>query len=245
MKHPTDLGMNRTGIDMSPIDVQELVSAVAASGPSSQGDEDTLAAYRSSYVKDADPIGSVPLPGTMKGAVKSGIQKLVGNHPEVFIDKLGARLAFERTGTRLYDALLSKCLIRRDEVKGLPLDELREFREEEARHFILVSEAMKALGADPTAETPGADVDAVASMGLMQILTDPRTSVVQSLHAIHLAELADYDGWQLLIKLADGLGQRDMARDFHQALVEEERHLATIHELIERACMNEAGVSAR
>jgi hypothetical protein len=239
MKHPTDLGMNRTGIDMSPIDAQELVRAVAASRPSSQGNEDTLAEYRSRYVKDADPIGSVPLPGTMKGAVKSGIQKLVGNHPEVFIDKLGARLAFERTGTRLYDALLSKCLIRSDEVKGLPLDELREFREEEARHFILV----KALGADPTAETPGADVDAVASIGLMQVLTDPRTSVAQSLHAIHIAELADHDGWQLLVKLADRLGHNDMARDFHKALVEEERHLATIHELMERACMNEAGVS--
>jgi rubrerythrin len=246
MKHPTDLSMNRTGIDMSPIDVQELISAVEASHPSSQGDEQTLAAYRSSYVTDADRIGSVPLPGTMKGAVKSGMQKLAGNHPEVFIDKLGARLAFERTGTRLYDALLSKCMARRDEVEGLPLDDLLEFREEEAKHFILVSEALKVLGADPTAETPGADVEAVASVGLMQVLTDPRTSVTQSLHAIHIAELADHDGWQLLIKLAERLEQGDMARDFRQALMEEERHLTTIRELVEHTCMDEArGSKAR
>ena len=171
------------------------------------------------------------------------MQKLIGNNPEVLIDKLGARLAFERTGTRLYDALLGKCQVRGEEVSGLPLDRLREFREDEARHFALVSDALKRLGADPTAETPGADVDAVASIGLMQIITDPRMSVAQSLHAIHIAELADHDGWQLLIKLADELGQDDMVRDFRHALVEEERHLATIREVMEKACLKEAGVA--
>ena len=43
MKHPTDSGMNKTGIDMSPIDVQELLDGVDASRPSSEGDESTLA----------------------------------------------------------------------------------------------------------------------------------------------------------------------------------------------------------
>jgi hypothetical protein len=66
----------------------------------------------------------------VKGVAKTGMQKLTGKKPEVLIDKLGARLAFERTGTRLYDALLGKCLVRRDEVKGLPIELLREFRDE-------------------------------------------------------------------------------------------------------------------
>ena len=243
MKHPTDSAMNKTGIDMSPIDIQELLSGVEASNPSSQGDEQTLASYRSSYIMDADPIGSVPVPGSLKGAAKTGMQKLMGRKPEVLLDKLGARLAFERAGTRLYDALLSKCLSRSDEADGLPMDRLREFRNEEAQHFALVWDAMKGLGADPTAVTPGADIDGVASIGLMQVMTDPRTSVVQSLHAIHIAELADHDGWELLIKLAEELGQDDMASKFKRALVEEEQHLATIRELIEKACLSEAGVT--
>lgn len=126
---------------------------------------------------------------------------------------------------------------------GLPVQLLKEFRDEEARHFALVWDAMKALGADPTAQTPGADVNAVVSIGLMQILTDPRTSVAQSLHAIHIAELADHDGWVLLIKLAEELGRDDMASKFRQALGEEDRHLDTIRELMERTCLNEAGAA--
>jgi rubrerythrin len=241
MKQPTNVGMNKTGIDMSPMDVQELLSGVRAKRPSSEGDASTLAALRGSYLKNADPIGTVPVPGSLKGAAKSGMQKLMGRSPEVLIDKLGARLAFERTGTRLYDALLGKCSVRGDEADGLPFGRLQEFRNEEAQHFALVWDALKNLGADPTAVTPGADVNAVASIGLMQILTDPRTSVAQSLHALHIAELADHDGWELLIKLAGELGQDDMAANFRRALVEEERHLATIRELMEKLCLSEAG----
>lgn len=66
MNHSTDAGMNKTGIDMSPIDIKELLSGVEASEPSSQGDEQTLAAYRRSYIMEADPIGFVPAPGSLK-----------------------------------------------------------------------------------------------------------------------------------------------------------------------------------
>ena len=243
MKNPTDSGMNRTGIDMSPIDIKELLSGVNAARPSSDGDESTLASYRAPYLKEADPIGTVPVPGSLKGAAKTGMQKLMGRKPEVLLDKLGARLAFERTGTRLYDALLGKCLIRADEADGLPVEQLREFRDQEARHFALVWDAMKTLAADPTAQTPGADVNAVASSGLMQVITDPRTSVAQSLHAIHIAELADHDGWALLITLAEEFGQKDMAASFKRALAEEDLHLKTIRDLMEQTCLNEAAAT--
>lgn len=241
MKQPTDLGMNRTGVEMSPIDVQELLVGARTAQPSSEGDERALARYRATYFEQAEPIGTVPLPGTIKGAAQSGLKKLGGKKPEVLIDKLGERLAFERTGTRLYDALLSKCEIRSEEAAGLPIDQLREFRDEEARHFGLVWDAMKSLGADPTAQTPCADTSGVASMGLGQIVTDPRTSVAQSLHAVQLAELADHDGWQLLIALAQEMGLDEIAGQFRRALAEEERHLETIRLLITRSTMAEAG----
>ena len=243
MNKPTDSGMNKTGIDMSPIDVKELLKGVRSSKPSSEGDAGTLMTYRTSYVKDADPIGNVPVPGTLKGAAKSGMQKLMAKKPEVLIEKLGARLAFERTGTRLYEALLGKCQARSDECRDLPMDQLQKFRDEEAQHFALLRDAIKSLGADPTAVTPGADINGMASIGLMQILTDPRTSIAQSLHAIHIAELADRDGWELLITLTQEFGQDDMAATFRGALVEEERHLATIRELMKASCMSEAGVT--
>lgn len=242
MKHPSDLGMNRTGIDMSPIDVQELITAAKRSSPSSQGDESTLAAYRSSYQQEAQPIGTVPVPGTLKGIAQSAMQKLTGKKPEVLIDKLGERLAFERTGTRPYDALLGKYQIRSDEASGLQIDQLRIFRDEEARHFAMVWDVVKGLGADPTAVTPAADTSGVAAMGLMQVITDLRTSVAQSLHVIHIAELADNDGWQMLITLAEQMGLDDMAGKFKQALVEEDRHLQTIREVMKQSVMAESGV---
>jgi rubrerythrin len=240
MNSPTSMGMNRTGIDMSPEDVEELMKGVQEFPPSSNGNAQTLTEYRRSYIMEAEPIGTVPMPGTVKGVAKAGMQKLMGRHAEVLIDKLGGRLAFERTGTRLYDALLGKCLVRQDEAAELPMQELQQFRDEEAAHIGIVWDALRQLGADPTCVTPMADTNAVASLGLMQIITDPRMSIAQSLHAIHIAELADNDGWQLLVKLAQAMGQDDMAAQFTQALVEEDRHLAEIRRLTEQICLNEA-----
>lgn len=244
MNNPTDSGMNRTGIDMSPIDVKELINGIKGSMPSSDGEGGrALTSYRAPYLKNADPIGNVPVPGTWKGAAKTGMQKLIAKKPEVLIEKLGARLAFERTGTRLYDALLGKCQARPEELTGIPIEQLRTFRDEEAKHFELVWKAMRMLGADPTAVTPEADVNAVASIGLMQVVSDPRTSVAQSLHAIHIAELADNDGWELLIQLAQDFGQDDMVSDFRLALAEEDVHLATIRDVMKTSCLSEAGVT--
>lgn len=77
-------------------------------------------------------------------------------------------------------------------------------------------------------ESPSADVAGVASMGIMQILTDPRTSIVQCLQALLTAELTDNDGWGLLIKLADSLGYAEMKTEFESALANEELHLQNV-----------------
>jgi len=244
MKRPTAPGMNRTGLDMSPIDGKELIAAARAAKPSSAGNEQALAAFRSSYIKNAEPVGTVPVPGTLKGVAKTVLQKLSGKKPEVLLDKLAERLAFERTGTRLYDGLLSKCQGRSNEASGLPLESLRAFRDEEAQHFALVWEVMRGLGADPTALTPGADVSGVATMGLVQVITDPRTSVAQSLHAIHIAELADHEGWRMLITLTEELGMDDIAGRFRQAWAEEDRHLETVRHLMAKSMMSEAGAAS-
>ena len=225
---------------MSPEDAQALMQGVEEVLNTSQGDERTLVSYRARDLKEADPIGSVPIPGTVKGMAKTGLQKLIGNQPEVLIDKLAGRLAFERTGTRLYDALLGKCSIRPDEAEGLSLEQLLKFRDDEARHFELLWEAMQELGADPTAQTPEADINGTAAMGLVQILTDPRTSVAQCLHALQVAELADHDGWELLIHVAREMGQSDMAEKFQMALVEETHHLDTIRQVLQEATLAEA-----
>lgn len=243
MKSPAS--MNRTGIDTSPEQFQELLTGLEAFPPLTMGDKEARGDSRALYILDADPFGTVPPPGTIKGIAKTGMQKLMGRNAEVLIDKLGGRLAFERTGTRLYDAFINKCLIREEEAAQLPLEQLQRFRDEETAHMEIVWDALRLLGADPTCVTPMADVNGVASIGLMQLLSDPRTSVAQSLHAIHIAELVDNDGWHLLVKLAQTLGQDTMAEQFRRAIAEEDQHLAVIRQLIEEVSSAEASASLK
>jgi hypothetical protein len=242
MKSPQSMGMNRSGNDLAPQGAEEMRKAVLEFPPSSEGNQHTLAQLRAPYVAEADPIGSIPMPGTFKGAGKAGMQKLLGRRAEVLIDKLGGRLAFERTGTRLYDALIAKFMSRKDEATMLSVDQLQQFRAEEAAHIGVCWDALRQLGADPTCVTPLADTNAVASIGLMQVIADPRMTVAQSLHAIHVAELTDNDGWQLLIKVAREMGQDDLADQFQTALEEENRHLAALRTWMEQICLEEAGV---
>src|SRR5688500_6762379 len=107
MKKPTDIGKNRTGIATSPIDSARLVDEQQRYAPP-PGDAQALAAERLLWSTDAPPVGTMPPPATVKGVAKTAFQMIQGHRPTVFLDKLGERLAFGRTGTRLYEALLVK-----------------------------------------------------------------------------------------------------------------------------------------
>jgi hypothetical protein len=241
MEQTTRMGLNRTGIQASPIDMEPMRQAAVNGRPTSSGDESQIAALRSNYIAEAEPVGTVPLPGKVKGAIKIAVEKLSGHHPEVLIDKLGERLAFERSGTRLYDALITKYVAAGVSLPTLSIERLREFRNEEAQHLELVAGALTSLGADPTAQTPCADLSGVESLGLMQVVDDPRTTFAQCLHAILVAELADNAGWELLIQLAEDAGKDDMAAGFRAALAQEQEHLAQTRRWHEHSVRGQAG----
>jgi len=244
MKKSDDVGLNRTGMAASPIDSKAMLQsshdAVAAVVPA----EPPLEALRAELASLSGPVGTVPVPTTLKGLAETAAQALTGDKASVLIDKLGERLAFERTGTRLYEALLAKfAATPATEPGGPSRAEIEEIRNDERRHFELIRRAMVSIGADPTAQTPAADLEGVASMGLLQIVCDPRTTVRESLQAIHHAEAADNDGWTLLIALAKGFGQDDLATQFEAALQVEEQHLARVRlwlsEMVQQAAFGE------
>jgi rubrerythrin len=228
------VGMNKTGIKMSPIDTKEMLS-VDESERGEPGDESALVNMRSSYIADSDGVGSVPLPVSITGAVTMGVMALKGDSPQILLDKLGERLAFERTGARLYDALITKCEVMLDGQISMSLEDVAAIRADEARHFLLLSDAIETLGGDPTSQTPSADMVGVESMGLVQVLNDPRTSLAQSLHAIVTAELSDKAGWETLIALADEHELNEMVNDFTLALNDEREHLALVQTWYEEA----------
>ncbi|HEY9106970.1 MAG TPA: ferritin-like domain-containing protein [Roseateles sp.] len=259
METRTQLGQNRTGTQMSPVDTADMlrgaddiadaieptdVDAALVSGDT-RGDL-ADAQLRESYAGEADPLGSVPLPATLTGLAKSGVALLTGKRPQVLMDKLGERLAFERSGVRLYDALLVKC--RAAEGDGLEdgeLGMLGYFRDQEAQHFEMVAAALTDLGGDPTAQTPCADLVGVEGAGLVQAMNDPRTSLLQSLHVMLDAELIDNAGWELLIRLARAAGHGAIAERFEAALQQEAAHLRTLKDLVGKLTLQEAGAGDR
>lgn len=242
MAKETKMGANRTGIQMSPKDSKEVIEAARNAMPTSEGDHTSIAMLRSDYIKDAEPVGSMPPPATLKGTLKSGMQMLTGDRPHALLDKLGERAAFERGGTRLYDGLLSKFDSDPHAHGSVSRQTLQHFRDEEAQHFQLLCEAIEQLGGDPTAMTPCANLVGVQSMGLWQTMSDPRTTLAQCLNTMLVAELADSAGWELLIGLADSSGHDDMAKRFRRALEQEAEHLTQIRAWVQELAFAEASV---
>ncbi|MFA7098223.1 MAG: ferritin-like domain-containing protein [Gammaproteobacteria bacterium] len=236
----TETGMNRTGIGMAPRLRDDMIEGAQQGAPSSQSNGQAIAQVRHEYAADAPGVGSVPPPASLKGVVQEGMQAVMGHKPSVFVNKLGERLAFERTSTRLYEALLAKFNGQADWEGGPSRAELERFHQEELQHFEMIREAIESLGGDPTVVTPAADVAGVASEGLLKVVTDPRTSIAQSLEALLVAELADNDGWKMLIQLANAVGEKELAKRFRTAAKEEDQHLAAVRQWLSSGVESEA-----
>lgn len=239
MSDANKLGMNRTGIDMSPIQSKSMRKA-AGQQDSSPTSHRVMDQIRALYLSEGETVGSVPLPASFTGALSSFKEKIKGNAPELLINKLGQRLAFERTGIRLYEMVIAKCQTMPDDLASrvISVDALKQFRDEEAQHFLLVHKIMESLGADPTAMTPDADISAVASMGVVQVLTEPRTSILQCLEALQTLELTDNAAWTLLQEICLNMGLNDMAKEFTAAIEQEEVHAYTITQWIRQMAIH-------
>jgi hypothetical protein len=216
---------NRTGIATSRELASEMIAGTAEFGPSSPGSEAEIAAVRTAYAADAEAAGSVPPPATMKGALSTVVKAVKHEKPLVFIDILGARLAFERSGTRLYEALLSKFDAFGSFEGGPTRPELERFHQHELDHFLMLVGVIRELGGDPTAITPAADVEAMISRGALEVVGDPRLDLIDSLHALHTAELHDTDSWGLLVEAARVADRADLMQAFSDAMLEEQAHL--------------------
>lgn len=209
------VGNNRTGLATSPerrgmLDIPDDV------GPTSRGSLDQVSAVRNRYARTGGPAATMP-------AVPRVSSELVP-----LLDLLGARMQFERTGVRLYDALIAK----RDAYGGFrggpDRDDLMEIRNEELAHMRMLDDIIGDLGGDPTVMTPCANVTAVMSSGIPMVLLDPRTSLVDGLDAVIVAELADNEEWSSLIDLARDMRRDDLMRRFIAAHNTEEEHLAKV-----------------
>jgi hypothetical protein len=235
-----ELFVNQTGIMANPDLAAELIQGAKKTIPSSESDGKKVEANRAAYLKEGLPIGSLPVIA-VNGQLGEEELAADADRMSVLLDKLGERLAFERQGTRLYEAFIQKLeQAPLEHSVGPSSEDLRHICEEELEHFKLLQKAITGIGGDATVETPSADVVGVLSHGIMQIVGDPRTTIPQTLQAILSAELADNDGWQMLGKLAGQLRFPDLVTKCEKAFEEEQEHLENVRGWLSEMTLSEA-----
>lgn len=149
-------------------------------------------------------------------------------------DLLGERLAIERCGVRLYDAALAK-------VRATPtgksspkvVAKLQEFRDDEKAHEEWLEEIIRDLGGDADEQTPRARLAQLEALGIERVLhAADGVEIVDILHALLMAELADTAGWDLLVQLAVEAGDKRARKQFQKRLSTEMRHLAWLRKRV-------------
>jgi hypothetical protein len=220
---------NRTGISTSPLQSRAMADVPDAIPPD-PAPALTLHEGRVAAAQTADIQGTMPPPPTLRNAAATLIEALKGQKPAILVDLLGERLAFERTGVRLYQNLLVKLDAFGSFAGGPTRAELLSIQDDEARHAQLLTAAMVELGADPTALTPAANLAAIESQGVLMAINDSRMTLFEGLHSILVAELVDNDGWELLADVADRAGQIELAGSFRACHAQEEGHLAQVRQ---------------
>jgi ferritin-like metal-binding protein YciE len=208
---------NKTGIATSRDLAAEMRRGTEEFGPSSMTGPDEIERVHVVVAEESEPVGSIP--------PAAGGEAAPTEMTPQFLDKLGARLAFERTGARLYEGLLTKLAAYGSFDGGPTREELESHRADERSHFDFLREVIERLGGDPTATTPTADLEGVASQGVVALIHDARTNLLQSLEAMLVAELTDGACWEALIDAARSLGHDDLLPAFELALRRENEHL--------------------
>ena len=234
MEQLAKFGPNKTGAATAPERAREMQEGKTFIAEPSDLIPD-LAEDVIAQAAEGLPIGHVPAPTR---------EVEDEDRMALFVDKLGERMAFERTGARLYEAVLIKLQAYGGYEGGPDVDDLERIREEELTHFQALVEIILQLGGDPTAVTPSADVAGQLALGVCSVINDPRTTLVQSLEAMLVAELTDNECWNTLIEICRDLGRDNLAAVLLPFSREEEGHLEQVRRWLAAAQMRGESLAA-
>ena len=167
------------------------------------------------------------------------MKQLIAKHPERVVDYLAERLAFERSGVRLYEAVLVRVREADEpEVRALaPL--LERQRDEEREHVAWLQAQLQGLGAGSHPTSARAQLSQEETRGFAHVILETEAPLPHLLHALLAAELVDHAGWDLLVALADEAQDGEAQRELHRRRDEEARHLALCRELAERFALQQ------
>lgn len=228
MTQAAQQGENRTGIAVAGPLAEEMVAATREFPPSSPGSAEAIGEVRIEYVENGASLGETPPPAGLLNKAKAAVTAVTGGQPTLLLDKLGERLAFEHAGARLYEALITKHRAYGSFSGGPGAGDLMHILDEEYEHATMLEQVIAQLGGDPTTVTPSANLAANISSGLPQVLTDPRTNLLQCLEAILVAELSDNECWTALAELAEQANHGELTEQCEKALEHEQEHLDNV-----------------
>jgi len=161
------------------------------------------------------------------------MRKLAEKNVGRVIDLLNERLAFERTGVRLYDRILLRMRLSDDPQMERMIDRMQRFRDQEWEHEEWLEEQIRALHGDDHLPTEKSVLVMAETQGIERVVhRDPR--LPHDFHALLTAELADNGGWDLLVRIADEFGDYDAKREFRKRLREEQEHVLFVRKAVER-----------
>jgi bacterioferritin (cytochrome b1) len=158
--------------------------------------------------------------------------KLAENR-EKAIDILSERLAFERSGVKLYDRILA--VLREEHGDGMSrvIGEMQKHRDQEKEHEEWLEAQIRGLGGTAHEETDRSRLVSRESEGIAKVVSS-EDRIAHLFHALLAAELVDNAGWDLLARLADEAGDRTAKREFKRRLHEEEEHLVFVRKVVEK-----------
>ena len=164
------------------------------------------------------------------------MQKLAGTNVSRVIDLLNERLTFERSGVKLYDKILER--MRTDPQAARMVEQMQEHRDEEKEHEEWLEKQIRALGGDARSPSEKSILVRAESQGIEHVI-ERDAQLPHDFHALLIAELADNAGWDLLVQLADEVGDRDAKKEFKKRLHEEEEHLLFVRHAVEQFAKDE------
>ena len=166
------------------------------------------------------------------------MDKLGQKNKDKVIDMLAERLQFERSGVKLYDAVLKKMQSSREPTISKMLDQMQEHRDQEKEHEEWLEECIRQLGGDAKQLTEKAKLVTQESKGIEEVIMKD-AEIPHLFHALLAAELVDNAGWDLLVDLADEADDTKAKREFKKRLHEEEEHLILVREAMKKFAAHE------
>jgi bacterioferritin (cytochrome b1) len=148
------------------------------------------------------------------------------------IDILSERLAFERSGVKLYDRVLTVLRAQHTDDLSRLIGKTQEYRDQEKEHEEWLEALIRDLGGTAHEETERSRLVTRESQGIEAVVKSEERWP-NLFHALVAAELVDNAGWELLVGLADQANDREVKREFKRRLHEEEEHLLFVRKVVE------------